>query len=593
MNSKELAKEISELRFKKEIEQAIERCEFATKQYPNNNFFYKILGDLYIQIGDWQSAKLAYINLLIHLRDTKFFKQFARFFYLYQKQASANEMKVFIQELVELKRKGVLPASVQQELISSVLPELSSHEEILKLINENVGDSNYNQIKDRMNSIVEVSDVETITNYVLKKEDVIKKNVNTCMYLASFAEKHSTSEHQLLNETALQLFLIAYKNSQKRNPTAIRAIFRICRKKADYSEVEDTFSIDKGFIDSSDFNIQYELVYYFDYKNDSTSLNQVLRRMRNGAESSIPIARTLYNFYLMFNKFDEANELSNHINHLESADKMRRGVTQKTSEIERVESRIDAQNESDIELRSKMQELISEQEHNRQMIAIRDLLKGFSHELGQPITNIRYAIQYYNRKQRLGKADPEDVPELLDKIIKQTERIGTLLQRFRPIVSSKSIQEEFRILNVIWQVYNDLSDRISDANIITRIEGDPDASLFGDQAQFEQVFYNLFLNSIQAINSEGIKEGMISIQLNTDKNHVCILFSDNGPGIPSENIHKIFTPFFSTKDPLVFQDGGEGLGLYIVWNVLKIFNGTIKVDANYTLGARFIIELSK
>lgn len=75
--------------------------------------------------------------------------------------------------------------------------------------------------------------------------------------------------------------------------------------------------------------------------------------------------------------------------------------------------------------------------------------------------------------------------------------------------------------------------------------------------------------------------------------YIIIEFSDNGPGIPRENIQKIFTPFFTTKDPLVYEDGGQGLGLYIVWNVLKIFNGTIKVDTDYINGAKFIIKINK
>ena len=57
--------------------------------------------------------------------------------------------------------------------------------------------------------------------------------------------------------------------------------------------------------------------------------------------------------------------------------------------------------------------------------------------------------------------------------------------------------------------------------------------------------------------------------------------------------NKIFEPFFSTKQEKVSptkDDGGEGLGLYIVWNIVKMFNGTIRVNKNYQNGAQFILE---
>jgi C4-dicarboxylate-specific signal transduction histidine kinase len=75
-------------------------------------------------------------------------------------------------------------------------------------------------------------------------------------------------------------------------------------------------------------------------------------------------------------------------------------------------------------------------------------------------------------------------------------------------------------------------------------------------------------------------------------NMIAITFADDGPGIPKENFQKIFEPFFSTKDP-TSGNGGEGLGLYIVWNILKIFNGTIQIDKDYRLGTKFMIQIQQ
>ena len=111
----------------------------------------------------------------------------------------------------------------------------------------------------------------------------------------------------------------------------------------------------------------------------------------------------------------------------------------------------------------------------------------------------------------------------------------------------------------------------------------------GDQVQFSQVFYNLALNAMQAIE----KNGHITIDITGSTDGVLtILFADNGPGIPEEDRQKVFEPFFSTKDP-TSGNGGEGLGLYIVWNILKIFNGTIQIDKSFRSGTRFIMKIQQ
>ena len=139
------------------------------------------------------------------------------------------------------------------------------------------------------------------------------------------------------------------------------------------------------------------------------------------------------------------------------------------------------------------------------------------------------------------------------------------------------------------KVFTDLETRLLSQNITHRIIGASALVLTGDQIQFSQVFYNLILNAMQAIE----KNGHIDINISVSEYHVLtIIFADNGPGIPEQNFQKIFEPFFSTKDP-TSGNGGEGLGLYIVWNILKMFNGTIQIDKNFRSGTKFIIQIQQ
>jgi hypothetical protein len=86
-----------------------------------------------------------------------------------------------------------------------------------------------------------------------------------------------------------------------KNPENVRTLLRICRKLKDYTVAENEIDFDESYLDKSRFNVLYELVYYFEFINNSRLLNQTLKKMRISANGSIPIARTLYNFYLRFN----------------------------------------------------------------------------------------------------------------------------------------------------------------------------------------------------------------------------------------------------------------------------------------------------
>ena len=178
---------------------------------------------------------------------------------------------------------------------------------------------------------------------------------------------------------------------------------------------------------------------------------------------------------------------------------------------------------------------------------------------------------------------------LLSDILLQTNRIGMLLSRFSPIVSPKNESGKFSVRECAEKVFTDLETRLLSQTITHRIIGASALVLTGDQIQFSQVFYNLILNAMQAIE----KNGHIDINISVSEYHVLtIIFADNGPGIPEQNFQKIFEPFFSTKDP-TSGNGGEGLGLYIVWNILKMFNGTIQIDKNFRSGTKFIIQIQQ
>jgi signal transduction histidine kinase len=99
-----------------------------------------------------------------------------------------------------------------------------------------------------------------------------------------------------------------------------------------------------------------------------------------------------------------------------------------------------------------------------------------------------------------------------------------------------------------------------------------DITLYGDFTQLETVLSNIITNSIQAIDGNGT----ITVSVKEEGNFVEIAISDSGPGIPNQNMEKIFEPLFTTKND------GTGLGLSSCQTIIENHGGKITVHNNPT-----------
>ncbi|MCK5096667.1 MAG: response regulator, partial [Desulfobacteraceae bacterium] len=132
-------------------------------------------------------------------------------------------------------------------------------------------------------------------------------------------------------------------------------------------------------------------------------------------------------------------------------------------------------------------------------------------------------------------------------------------------------------LNVVW---NELKYKTK----VTKDYGDLPL-IKGYARQLNQAFMNILINAAHAILEQG--EIKILTLVNSEKGYVEIRITDDGVGIPKENISKIFDPFFTTRD----VGKGTGLGLNVAYNIVKKHNGTIDVDSTPGVGTTFVIRI--
>lgn len=560
------SRQISKSRNSGKLDEAINTAIEAKENYPGENFFERILGDLYLQNGNYEGAGKAYIDFLIKIdNNLQYVKYFARFLERYSELA--GDLHGYLVQVQDTLDMEIINKSVEVSVCEIISHYIESPE--IKFF---IHDSSLKEAKAYINKI-QNSCRFYILYYKILSINHTKDNRNIDKYVVSLMEKKGHYAEALL--------LIVKVLGHDRDRVAVRTLFRICRKLDDYSEAEKYIVLNPSIENQSEFNILYELVFYYSKIGNIEKRNHSLKKIETCGRNSVPIMRTLYNFYLQFGMLDEAVEIKSIITQIQG----------KKKEIS--ENRNEQESDAAEALVKTIKDLFTELEHSRKLISMSELLKGFSHELGQPITNIRYGVQLFQMKMEKGINTDEELKILFENILSQTYRIKNMLTRFSPITSEKNVETDFSVTEEIKEVFGEFSSRLSKENIEWKIESNTDFSLFGDNIKFAQIFYNLIGNAIYAINEKGDK-GLILVTVSENETEFIITFEDNGAGIAPEYLGKIFDPFFTTKERANDENGGgEGLGLYIIWNIVRMFDGNIKVDREYQNGAKFIINISK
>lgn len=359
---------------------------------------------------------------------------------------------------------------------------------------------------------------------------------------------------------------------------AVGSFFRVCRKIENNKLADVFFSHNKKILlESTDFNILYELVYYFEERQDLVQLKWVLTRIFEYHHGSVPILQTLKNFYIRFSMLSELEKANEKI------------ISLSTGSKQANQSNFPQLVESEKDLAQFLLEMHTEIEYKNRLLAVSDLARGIAHELGQPITNIRYTIQFYRRLLEKN-LDQKTVAKVFDSILEETERMGALMARLAPLTSRHSVISRFDLLESIRKRIEQEQPRLQDLKITVVFSPSRSIWLEADPVRFDEIISNLLLNAIDSLSiDENNKNKRIDITILEQDKIIELTFSDNGPGIAVEHRKKIFEPLFSTKPP----GKGEGLGLFIVWNLLAMQGGKIMIDEQYQPGARFILTLPK
>ena len=211
------------------------------------------------------------------------------------------------------------------------------------------------------------------------------------------------------------------------------------------------------------------------------------------------------------------------------------------------------------------------------------LAAGVAHEVNNPLGGI-LALTGLTIEDM-----PPDDPnrENLAEVIRQTERCRDIVKGLLEFSrQSKGNTEPVDLNKVLQDTLSLVEKQALFFNISVVWKLDPELPrATADRSQFQQVFMNILMNAVQAMNERGTIT--IATQRASAGNHVEVAISDTGRGIPAEEVDRIFDPFFTTKE----SGQGTGLGLSIAYGIVTTHRGTISVHSEVGKGTTFTIRM--
>ena len=269
-------------------------------------------------------------------------------------------------------------------------------------------------------------------------------------------------------------------------------------------------------------------------------------------------------------------------------DELEDRVKQRTHELSLTNSRLQAEiverKQAENELRQAQDNLI----HAGKMGVVGQMATSITHELTQPLGAVRTfadtADTYLERKEY------ENVAENLNLIARMADRMSDIMRHLKSFSRKTPLSlTRVNIRQVVDETLLILHPKLTETEITVSFEGNAEEfDVIADFVRLQQVFTNLIINALDTLRDRKHQKISIVIAISGTKNEmVSIVVSDNGPGIDTAILDRIFEPFLTTKNAAE----GMGLGLAISHSIVRDFNGELRAENISGGGASFRIDL--
>jgi signal transduction histidine kinase len=237
-------------------------------------------------------------------------------------------------------------------------------------------------------------------------------------------------------------------------------------------------------------------------------------------------------------------------------------------------------------VRVRTDELLATQSEllkKERMAAMGQLTATVAHELRNPMSAIRNTVFMIKERQRNGQ--PVELGRPLERISRSVDRCDKIIQELLDFSRSRALQTETLLFDA-W-LRNVMAEFTAPPGIAIAFEANAGESTVAlDSDRLQRVVINLVENGVQALAEHPMeREPRVVLRTRALNNGLELQIEDNGPGIPAENLAKVFEPLFTTKRM------GTGLGLPTVKQIIEQHGGTIALESTLGEFTRALIRL--
>jgi two-component system sensor histidine kinase PilS (NtrC family) len=229
---------------------------------------------------------------------------------------------------------------------------------------------------------------------------------------------------------------------------------------------------------------------------------------------------------------------------------------------------------------TEVMELEREVRRQERLAALGKMAAGLAHEIRNPLASMRGSVQVLASELSFS----QDQSQLMQIVLRESDRLNRIVSDFltyaRPPKIERSVIESSGLLSETIALLRNSPELLPDHLIRENYPSDP-VYYQADPNQIRQIFWNLARNAIKAMPHGG--ELRVALDARP-KRDVTIAFSDTGEGMSREQRERLFEPFNSSS-------GGTGLGMAIVYQLVRDHNGKIIVDSDTGKGTRIAIRL--
>jgi two-component system sensor histidine kinase PilS (NtrC family) len=218
------------------------------------------------------------------------------------------------------------------------------------------------------------------------------------------------------------------------------------------------------------------------------------------------------------------------------------------------------------------------------LAAVGRLAAGIAHEIRNPLSSIAGSVKLLASLAALN----DDQRVLVDIVTRESDRLSSIIGDFLNYSREKKYQ--MRAVDMVLLLDDTLTllAHSPDRRIqIRRNFAVEHAYTMGDADKLKQVFWNICNNALHAIHlrsADDASSGMLTVELNFSDRYWVLSFRDNGPGISQHQMESMFEPFQSNFE------GGTGLGLALVYQILQAHQAKHLVRSELGAGAEFVLS---